>query len=212
MRFSMLVGLSIAVITSVAFPQSAKARRVRRSGNMAKAYDGEWWLASVSEERSGFLEGSADCLTWVAHADGYSGTSNRLADKITRYYKAHPDEKHTAVIDVWQRVREVSPSKPTQNGEVWKNAHWYLNGLWWRDSSESERMGFLKGYLWCVDSRDNPQKGAYSRSPGSYMAKIDEYVRVHPKADDEAIAAILERCRDGSGKTDQPDVPRKKPD
>ena len=212
MRLNTLIGISIAVTTSVAFPQSAKAQPVQRSGNMAKAYDGGWWLASAPDERSGFLEGSGDCLTWVAHADGYSGTSNQLADEITRYYKAHPDDKHTPVIDVWQRVREVPSSKPAQHGEVWKNPHWYLKGLWWRDSSESEQLGFLEGYLKCAGSLDNLQNGAYSSSVKSYMAKIDGYVRAHPKADDEAIAAILERFRDGSEKTNQPDVPRKKPE
>ncbi|MCE5310110.1 MAG: hypothetical protein LLG20_20945 [Acidobacteriales bacterium] len=198
MRLFLLLSLSILVSTSGLFAQNVKVQSVQSPGKMAKIYDGDWWLASALERRSGFLEGVADCQTWVVRAEGFSGTSDQLVEKITRYYKTHPNDRRVLVIDIWRRVGAATSTKPLPNGEVWKEPHWYLNGLWWRQVSESERLGFLEGYLWCLRTQVNRPENAYSRSLSFYVDEIDEYVRAYPKADDESVATILERFRDGS--------------
>jgi hypothetical protein len=40
----------------------------------------------------------------------------------------------------------------------------------------------------------NPAR--YSRSVNYYQSRINDYIKRHPEADDEAVAAILHRFRD----------------
>ena len=112
----------------------------------------EWWLRTDGEERSGFLNGIADCLTWNAHRRGFSETPSQVMDKIDRFYKSHPESASLDVIDVLQKVTAApdTGNYAGGQGEIWKNAHWYLNGDWWVQSSEAEQLGFVEGYLWCM--------------------------------------------------------------
>lgn len=162
-----------------------------------KPYDGKWWLLATPAERLGFLEGASDCLTWVAHAAGFSESSEILDPKITAYFKAHAEEVRTPVVEVWQRVPASFFSSPIEKkSETWNNPHWYLNGLWWRQSSESERHGFLEGYLWCMNNGVPSPAETYSHPPSDYAARIDAYTKARHSADDEAIANILSRFKD----------------
>lgn len=159
-------------------------------------YNGEWWLAADPEERSGFLEGASDCLTWTAHKPGFSGTSNQLSKQITHYYETHPKDKHLLVVQVWYKSQTRPKGSEHASGETWKNPHWYLNGLWWRQSSETEQTGFIEGYVWCMRYCVTQPFHLYSRTVEYYVSEITAYLNVHPKGDDEAIADILARYRD----------------
>ncbi len=162
-------------------------------------FDGTWWLSSDPDQRSGFLDGIADCLTWVARKEGFSETPNQLDDKIINYYTSHPNDKKLSVVDVWQKIKPQLRSKQSkEGGETWDNPHWYLNGLWWNQCTDSHNQGYLEGYLWCMRTQVNPQKEFYSRSIKYYVAKIDNYIKNHPKADDESVATILARFQDKS--------------
>ncbi|MCZ2154208.1 MAG: hypothetical protein LC114_09990 [Bryobacterales bacterium] len=200
MRPSMLFELTIVLAIFLGLSQIGRTQGVPQPSTDMTVYDGLWWSTLTVEERSGFLEGSADCLTWAANVRGFSDPSARLVNKITRYYESHPEDKQTPVLDVWLRVRVAGAAKLAEGAEVWTTPHWYLNGLWWRQSSESERRGFLKGYLGCFLTRVDSPKEQYSLSVNSYMSKIDEYVKAHPGADDEAIAVILRKYKDRTPK------------
>ena len=194
----------LAFVMSVGFSCiSAQAGRAQSSNRAdkretkEKVYDGGWWLAGDSDERSGFLDGAADCLTSVAHAKWLSHSVQGLDAKISEYYKTHPQDTGMNVADVWrQMLSESQPTKPAPGGEVWTNPHGYYDGLWWRQGSESENRGFLEGYLWCMRTSVNQPSETYSRPISYYADKISAYIQTHPKADGEAVATILSRFRD----------------
>jgi hypothetical protein len=118
-------------------------------------------------------------------------------DKITEFYKSHPQSAGLAVIDVWRRIaRDVPPAKET-DGEVYTNPHGFLDGTWWAQGGEAEDRGFLEGYLLCLRECVPQPTETYSRSVSYYWDKIWDYIDTHQKtAYDEAIADILFRFRD----------------
>jgi len=160
--------------------------------------DGKWWLRADTEERSGFINGAADCLTWTAHEKGFNATPEQVANKISKFYRAHPEAASLAAVDVWRMVA-VQPKvteTPENQGEVWKNPHWYLNGDWWGSISLLEEKGYLQGYIWCMNDRVEPKTDRYSQPLSFYQEKIDAYIKAHPKSGSEAVAIILRRFRD----------------
>ena len=191
--------LAIAfLVGSWLLPISAAAQSwSKQHSEPDKAYDGRWWLSLDSDEQSGFLNGSADCLTWVAHAKWLSHSVEQLEKKVTEYYETHPESGAMPVIEVWRRLlREIPPSKPLKGGEVWTNPHGYYDGLYWRQDSESGNRGFLEGYLLCMRTQVKSPSETYSRPVDYYGAKINAYLKANPKVDDEPIAVILSRFRD----------------
>ena len=157
-----------------------------------------WWLKSDPDERSGFLNGLSDCMTWEAHKSGFNSTPEQMADRITSYYRSHSSASALDVADVWQKVAgplNDRPRKPS-GGEDWKNAHWYLNGDWWGQIDEDEELGYVEGYLWCARTKEPTPHDSYSKSPIVYRDKIDVFVKANPKLGGEAVADTLRRFRD----------------
>jgi len=192
-RFLSLIVLAMATgAWAQASPSAAGGAPAREK------FSGAWWNQSDPEERSGFLNGAADCLTWTVHKKGFNGTPEQLEDKITKFYKLHPEAASLSVVDVWEKVAEQPKASKVEEdqGEVWKNAHWYLNGEWWRQVSEAEQLGFLEGYLWCLRTQVPASTERYSKSASSYRQRIDTFVRANPKLAKEAVATTLHRFRD----------------
>lgn len=162
-------------------------------------YDGAWWAAADKDEQAGFLEGSADCLTWAGHQDGFSETANQVLGKITKYYRTHPSRTNLLVTEVWsilnQDTARNAPAKTETKGETWTNPHWYLNGTWWYQVEGSERLGFIEGYLSCVRTHLKESPASYSRNPEYYESEISKYIKTH-HGFDQAIAEILPKFRD----------------
>ncbi|HME57114.1 MAG TPA: hypothetical protein VKF63_02165 [Terracidiphilus sp.] len=177
---------------------SQSAQTVIVTAPSKQEFNGVWWAKTEAGERSGFLNGVADCMTWTAHKKGFSDTPEQIMDKIDKYYKTHPLSANLNVIDVWQKVANQLKAKKysEDSGETWTNAHWYLDGLWWRQSSEDEQLGFVEGYLWCLRTQVSAPTESYSRSANYYCRKIDAIVRANPKLDHEAVAVTLHRFRD----------------
>src|SRR5208282_4310577 len=113
-------------------------------------YDGKWWSVTDADEHLGFLYGAFDCLTWKAHKKSFSGTLEQLPDKITAFYKSHPESASLSVVEVGRRVAAELPPVKTTDGEVYTNPHGFLDGTWWAQGGEAEDRGFLEGYLWCL--------------------------------------------------------------
>jgi hypothetical protein len=188
------------VLVAAACGWSQPAAQTMSAAPANQHFDGKWWSTTSSEERSGFINGVADCLTWSAHEQGFSATPEQLVDKITAFYEEHPGSGDLTVVDVWRRVgRKSSPDGGiTPHGETWKNPHWYLDGFWWREAGEGERLGFLEGYLWCMRTHVSAPSEKYSKAVSFYMERIDAFVRGNgsSKANREAIALILRRYQD----------------
>ena len=163
-------------------------------------FDGKWWSKTSSEEHSGFISGAADCLTWTAHKKGFNATPEQLVDKITRFYKKHPESAGLNVVDVWKKMwtKAPPPAAAGQPGETWKNAHWYLDGFWWLDETPDQRQGFIEGYLWCMKTQVPAPSETYSKEASFYVEKIDAFAKANAdsKTDREKIALILRRYKD----------------
>ncbi len=188
----------LIVLTFVTCGWSQSSQPVIIAAQSKQAIDGVWWAKTEVGVRSGFLNGAADCLTWTAHKKGFNATPEQIMDKIDKYYKTHPGSASLHVIDVWQKVADQPKvsNTVTDQGEIWKNAHWYLNGEWWHQVYESEQLGFVEGYLWCMRTQVSAPTESYSRSANYYCKKIDAFVSAHPKLEHEAIAVTLHRFQD----------------
>jgi hypothetical protein len=176
--------------------------------------DGVWWDETGERERTGFLDGASDCLTWTARLKGYNAPSARLAPELDRFYQTHPKQKKLPLLAAWRRVVPEMAAKqeaetPRGPGEEWSNAHWYLNGGWWAGRSTQGQLGFVEGHLWCARTyvkaptpppqpgQNQPSLGTppvYSHPAAYYVQKIDEYYAKHGY--NEAIADVLARYQD----------------
>jgi hypothetical protein len=129
---------SILCAIALTFTTIAGSQTLKSASASQQSFAGQWWAKANVEERSGFLNGAADCLTWTAQRTGFNATPEQLMDKITEFYKLHPESFDQSVIDVWQGISDQP--KPRQaagdHGERWSNPHWYLNGDWWSQVSE----------------------------------------------------------------------------
>ena len=187
---SCFVLLCVAAVITMA--QSASSSKT--------VYDGKWWLSANHDRQAGFLEGVADCLTWVAHEEGFNGTADQLQGRITAYYKKHPEQQSMLVTEVWSEVwaklgKNVKPSKQPSGGETWSNAHWYLDGNWWGQGSTDEEKGFIEGFLWSMRSRVKDGAGNYPLPNSHYFSKVDQCIRNHPDSGNKPVAVILTRFR-----------------
>jgi hypothetical protein len=77
----MVLALAVPVCGPAAWAQGTAERAHQRITKKAETFDGYWWSAADPDERSGFLEGTADCLTWIVHAQDFSGTPYRLTSR-----------------------------------------------------------------------------------------------------------------------------------
>lgn len=163
-------------------------------------FDGKWWSKTTADEHSGFINGAADCLTWTAHEKGFNATPEQLVEKIDKFYKEHPESADLSVVEVWKKLWAKTPSSAaaSQPGETWKNAHWYLDGFWWIDESPDQKLGFIRGYLWCMKTHVTAPTEEYSKPASFYVEKIDTFTKANAnsKADREKVASILRRYRD----------------
>ena len=183
--------------------RSQSLQPVNDAAPAKQTFDGRWWVRSDAEERSGFINGASDCLTWTAHKKGFNATPEQLANKITKFYELHPESISSSVINVWQKVADQPKASNggKDEGEVWKNAHWYLNGDWWAQISEDQQLGFVEGYLWCLKTQVPTPTDSYSKPPDAYRRKIDAFVKANPKLGNEAVAVTLHRYRDRDAAT-----------
>ena len=192
-----IAGFFMAIVAVSGLAQSPQV-----SGNGPRTngrFDGRWWLRAEKEERAGFIEGAADCLTWTVHEKGFNSTSQQLAEQISGFYKAHPENVGVGVVEVWKGVAGSSPSNPNApelKGETWSNPHWYLNADWWGSVSLLEDAGYLEGYLWCTDNCAAQGMERYSQPVAFYQKRVDAYIEAHPKSGSEAVADILRRFHD----------------
>ena len=174
-------------------PQSSNAQETI---SKEPQFDGKWWMRADTNERSGFINGSADCLTWTAHESGFNGTPEQLISNISNFYKTHTS--NLPVLEVWRLLQGRSIAKDTtkSDGETWTNPHWYMDGYWWQEGTDAEHQGFMEGYLWCVANRVHGSSDSYSKHPSFYVEKVNNFVRSNPKLNRESVAVTLRRFRD----------------
>jgi hypothetical protein len=183
--------LIVLALSTGAWSQSPQAPK-------KQTYAGAWWAKADAGERSGFLNGVADCMTWTAHQKGFNATPEQLMDRISKFYKSHPEEIDLSIVEAWQKVEDApkAMSGADGQGETWKNPHWYLNGDWWGQLGETEQLGFVDGYLWCLRTQIQAPIETYSLRASSYRRRISAFVMAHPKLGKEPVAVTLRRYKD----------------
>jgi hypothetical protein len=177
--------------------QSKAGGRKERASPVANIYDGNWWELANSDTRSGFFWGTADCLVWEAHQKGFSGSFDDFATAVSNFYKAHPAERSLPVVDAWRRsAAGKRPHEASSRGEVYRNPHWDLDGLWYRQAPYDQRIGFLDGYIGCWRAYVQPSKDTYAKPSDYYDRKVWNYISAHPEADRKPIAGVLALFQD----------------
>jgi len=173
----------------------------KRSQEVAKNlsdYDGKWWISADHYERTGFFWGADDCERWDARVPTSYNLPEDAFTEITKYYEAYPDQMALAVVEVSKKVAAHLPHrKPLKGGEVWNNPHGFLTGFWYQTSAESERFGFLEGYLGCLRTYMKGSAESYPKPIHYYDDKIWDYVDSHGADVSQApVAYTLRRFRD----------------
>lgn len=193
-------GMFLLVLTMAVSGWSQPQQPVADATSTAQPFDGKWWSKTTADEHSSFINGAADCLTWTAHEKGFNATPEQLVVKIDKFYKEHPESANLGVVEVWQKLWAKMPPSPAsaQQGETWKNAHWYLDGYWWMDETPDQKQGFVEAYLWCMKTHVPNPAETYSKPASLYVAKIDAFVKANAgtKTDREKVALILLRYKD----------------
>lgn len=161
-------------------------------------FSASWWAQASPERRAGVLNGVSDCMTWSVHKKGFNQTPEQMTESIGAYYRAHREAAALSVVEVWQKLDAQSQfdTRADGQGETWKNAHLYLNGDWWTQSSEDQQLGFVEGYLWCLKTQAPTSTERYPETAKAYWHKIDAFVKAHPKLGNESVAVTLRRFRD----------------
>ena len=161
------------------------------------AYEGRWWASAEREERTGFLIGVADCWS-DADLQGPRGGDLEDVDKaISKHYESHPRDQTLSIVEAWAKVEAYLPVRThPEDGERYRHPHGFLDGNWYKQGSYPERIGYLQGYLGCLQTylNDPPQK--YSRSVGYYDDHVWDHVASSRNGENEAVAVILSRFRD----------------
>jgi hypothetical protein len=145
-----------------------------RAASKTKQFDGHWWLLLTSEERSGYLNGDADCNRFELKAKPkYSWSFVEKQESITNFYDANSNKRHLPVFEV-ARITDQEPplTPPPTGGEAWTEPHGYWDGQWWREVSPADRLGFAEGYLACY-SRSQAPHGKFSRTSAEYVRLIN---------------------------------------
>lgn len=178
-------------------PQLISDVRYQETAKDLAAYDGNWWAKADRYERLVFFWGAYDCQRWDAHVSTSYNVPEEAFDEMTKYYEAHPAARSLPVVEVWKKVAaHVRIAKTPKGGEVYSNPHSFLNGFWYRSSAESERFGFLEGYLGCLRTYVRGSAESFPKPIHYYDDQIWDYIKARPAAGGEVVADILYRFRD----------------
>jgi hypothetical protein len=116
-----------------------------------------WWLSLSLDEKESYQLGYEDCYVDSLKLKSPPYLEERHSiDLITAAYrngKARPTDTVSSVMKgVWAARAgkgDVFPS--TKGAEVWTEPHGYLDGLFWKGSSDAEMLSFIEGEIDCFN-------------------------------------------------------------
>ena len=162
----------------------------RRLPAQTKSFDGIWWLASTAAEQEGFTLGYGDC--W---ADPSALRVHMLTDDATLriavsdYFQSHEAKRNRPVPEVlkeiWSGHIPVRGAEKAQLGEGWRDRHGFFDGAWWKGSNPAERLGFIEGYITCINEAKK-KSTALQLEPEQYVQWVDHWYAI--TGDDEVTA------------------------
>jgi hypothetical protein len=169
--------LIVAITMLISAPESP-ASQIRK-------YDGHWWLLLTSEEKSGYLNGDADCRAFELKKKArYSKSFAEEQEDVTNIYRDQSEKRSLPAFEVIRIVEDQPSLESTgKGGEVWSEPHGYWDGQWWREGTPAERLGFVEGYLACY-SRSQKPHGTLSRTPSEYVNLINQWYKLQEETGD----------------------------
>jgi hypothetical protein len=177
--------------------KSVKTLKFRIQTPGEKRFDGKWWSAADSDEQRGFIIGYIDCYyDTVRRRVRSKAITEEYQKALSEFYAAHPDKSSSTVPEVMAKLVQTLKTTVQRQpgGEVWNERHGYLDGQWWRESTERERIGFLEGYTSCYQQYVKTQRVRFSLTAEEYSERLTKYCE-DPSVDhtNEKIAKVLHR-------------------
>lgn len=177
---------------------------IARSGNEnPQRYDGDWWLSAAPEEQLGYLNGSTDCAMWdLGVKIRYNRSTEEDQRYVTEFYRRNSDQRSKPILEIQKAAWETPGATKPEGGEHWTEPHGYWNGDWWTQSSSSERLGFVEGYLSCYAEKASKTKAKFSKAAQQYVEELNRWYRVDDpppiplKITQGKVARVLFRFRD----------------
>jgi len=152
------------------------------TGAQSLHFNDAWWEKAMDSEKSGFIWGYLDspCIPPVSA----SGMDYQLF--LNDYLPKHP----TTTVPVAMHVAAVrmKPTPVLKGGEVWTDAHGFMDGGWWGDSTHGnpdEHRGYVEGYMNCRIGHVSADE------VDRYVKSINHYYD-SPKHEHTKIAYVLE--------------------
>lgn len=191
-----LAFLTVACLCCAAAPGAPAA---------AKPFDGNWWLAASQRQRLGYMEGDNDCsvFEWQGRAVAWD-VFKTYQEFVTQYYAIDASHRSQSVFAVL-RLADARIHTKTHDGDLPSEPHGDYDGLFWRESFDHERLGFVQGYLQCY-AHKTEGRATFSKSPQEYVTALNTWYHlkdaerdVDPKFENVKIADALFKFRDRKG-------------
>jgi hypothetical protein len=145
-------------------------------------FNDAWWEKARNQEQEGFIWGYLDspCIPPI------SASGNDYIQFLNDYLPKHPTVSVPAAMHV--AATRMEPRKVVKGGDIWTEAHGFMDGDWWGDSHHGEldeKSGYVEAYLACKTGF------ASSHDVAKYVDAIDKYYDL-PKHEHTKIAYVLE--------------------
>lgn len=164
----------------------------------------------TDRERKGFVDGFFDCYIYELKAPNVYQRYSKIEYRnlVTKFYEdPAADHADATVPSVIAQLRDppnfVAHSAQAEHAS---GRHGGDDGLYWLDiglDGNTERAGFVEGYLSCHDELNHGKGGRFSRSTADYVRLITRWYRIHDEngtndagREPVSIAATLYRFRD----------------
>jgi hypothetical protein len=129
------------VVLTVVLAAVALAARTKKS----VSHDGRWWLSISAEEQDSYLLGYEDCYIDSLKSKHPSYVDNEGLS-ISASYRSGKGKSTELVPAVMKRVWAANAGKKEppsrEGGETWPEPHGYLDGLYWKGASGSQKACF----------------------------------------------------------------------
>lgn len=154
----------------------------------SSSFGRQWFANATRPEIGGFLNGYYDCLPdpAIRALPGWSMSNSEMTDRIADYYAQHGAD--LSVAQVATAIAKASPGRTRDpHAEAHPGRHGFFDGLWWKGGSDSERLGYVEGFLTCL-KRPTTAK----RSRGIEEA-VTAWYAGNPDRESSPIASVLQQ-------------------
>jgi hypothetical protein len=145
-------------------------------------FDSGWWKSVNSYEQDGFIWGYLDSPC----APPISSPTMEVEKFLDSYLQDHSTVTIPAALQV--AGHQMKPWKSAPGGEVWTDAHGFMDGGWWGDTTHGEQYeqrGYVEGYLACKHQPVNASDVHF------YVAAMNKYYD-SPKHEHTKISYVIE--------------------